>query len=59
MRSGMEKDMKRLDEEFREILVAIVGSRDGAGAKECVEWLKHGRVSILAVEFSPFSPTDK
>ena len=47
--------MEDLDEEFREILVAIVGSRDGAGAKKCVEWLEHGRVSILAVEFSPFS----
>ena len=44
MRSGMEKDVKRLDEEFREILVAIVRSRDGAGVEECVEWLKHGQI---------------
>ncbi|WP_260741433.1 hypothetical protein [Tunturiibacter lichenicola] len=40
-----KKEVERLDEEFREILLAIVGSRDGAGLKECVEWLKHGRVS--------------
>ncbi|HEX4020987.1 MAG TPA: hypothetical protein VHX63_07585 [Acidobacteriaceae bacterium] len=41
----MKKDGERLDEEFREILVVILRSRDGAEVKECVEWLKHGRVS--------------
>ena len=45
MRSEMKKDVEQLDEEFREILVAIVRSRDGAGVKGCVEWLKHGQIS--------------
>jgi hypothetical protein len=45
MRSERKKDAEHLDVEFREILAAIVRSRDGAGVKECVEWLKHGRVS--------------
>ena len=39
-----KKEVERIDEEFREILLAIVESRDGAGVKECVEWLKHGQI---------------
>jgi hypothetical protein len=47
MRSETKKDVEHLDVEFCEILVAIVRSRDGAGVKECVEWLKHGQISSL------------
>lgn len=45
MRSERKKDVEHLDEEFREILIAIVRSRDGADVKECVEWLKHGQIN--------------
>jgi hypothetical protein len=45
MRSEMKKDVEHLDDEFREILIAIVRSRDDAGVEECVEWLKHGQIS--------------
>jgi hypothetical protein len=40
MKSEMKNDVKLLDEEFCEILVAILRFRDDAGVEECVDYLR-------------------
>jgi hypothetical protein len=45
MKSEREEDVEHLDEEFREILIAILRSHNGACVEECVERVKHGRIS--------------